>query len=50
MAIGTAYFVLIVLPLFGFLLSQVSDPGRSFATMRGEVRDGRWEKRGSVRD
>jgi hypothetical protein len=44
MIISIAYFVLFVLPLFGFLLSQVSGPGRSFSTTRGEVRNGRWSR------
>jgi hypothetical protein len=49
MAMGIAYLVFFVLPLFGLLLSQVSGPGRRFSTRRGEVREGRWEKNGGIR-
>ncbi len=47
--VGTvSFFILVLLPLYGFLLSQMMGAGRSISTARGEVREGIWRRRRGV--
>lgn len=48
-AITVAFFVLVLLPLYGLLLRQMGGVGGVHKTLRGEVKDGKWRRRDAMR-
>lgn len=46
--ITVAFFVLILLPLYGLFIKQMGSNGGLHTTIRGRVKNGRWHRRNAV--